>query len=377
MSRILVLGAGMVGSAIAYDLAGRHDVSSADINKEALKKLEKFSITTIHMDLSKFSQISKIVQDYDLIIGAVPGFMGFNTCKAVIESGKNIVDISFFPENAFDLQEIAERNNVFCIVDCGVAPGMDNLILGYHSERMEVKNFICYVGGLPKIRNKPFEYKAPFSPIDVIEEYIRPARYVENGFIVIKEPLSDPEYLEFDNIGTLEAFNTDGLRTLITTMNNIPNMKEKTLRYPGHIEYIKVLKDAGFFSNSEGEIGNYRIKPIDFTSKILFDSWKLKDNEPEFTVMRIIIEGIEQGKKIRYEYNLYDEYDVNTGITSMARTTGYTATAVANLIIDKNPEFRGVIPPEFIGKNQEYIDYIFSYLTDRNVIYRIKKSESH
>src|SRR5690606_32895639 len=143
---------------------------------------------------------------------------GFATAKAVIESGRNMVDISFFPEDPFELDELAKKHNVTVVTDCGVAPGMGNIILGYHNQAMQVTDYECLVGGLPLVREWPWEYRAVFSPIDVIEEYIRPARFVQNGALVVREALSDPELVHFAEVGTLESWNSDGLRTLIQTM---------------------------------------------------------------------------------------------------------------------------------------------------------------
>ena len=166
---------------------------------------------------------------------------------------------------------------------------MGNIILGYHNETHKLESFNCLVGGLPKEKKWPFYYKAPFSPVDVIEEYTRPARYVENGNLVVRPPLTDCELIDFEKIGTLEAFNSDGLRSIIFTMPHIKNMKEKTLRYPGHVEYIRVLKESGFFS--EKIINGSNMSALDFTSRVLFKDWKLDPLEEEFTVMRIILEG--------------------------------------------------------------------------------------
>ncbi|MFH1050161.1 MAG: saccharopine dehydrogenase C-terminal domain-containing protein [bacterium] len=369
MKKIVILGAGMVGKAMAIDLAKDHDVTSVDLNESALNELPAFNIKTINADLSNENVVKEIVADFDLVIGAVPGFMGYNTCKAVIESGKNIVDISFFPEDCFGLDDLAKQNNVTAIVDCGVAPGMDNILLGYHNKRMNVQNFECYVGGLPVKREKPFEYKAPFSPVDVLEEYTRPARYVENGFIVSKPALSDTEYLDFEPVGTLEAFNTDGLRSLMFTMK-IPNMKEKTLRYPGHIEYIKVLKESGFFGVDKININGVDVSPIDFTSKVLFQKWKINPEEEEFTVMRVIIEGEESGEQVKHIYNLFDKYNKETKTSSMARTTGYTATAAANLVLLGKYDRKGIIPPEYLGEDETLFNFIINYLRDRGIYYR-------
>lgn len=369
MSKILVLGAGMVGSAMAKDLSTKHEVSSADYNQHNLDSLKDYKINTILADLSNSLKIKELVKDYDLILGAVPGFMGFKTCEAVIEAGKNMVDISFFPEDCFALNEKAQNAGVSVIVDFGVAPGIPNLLLGYHEHKMSIMDYKCFVGGLPKARTLPFQYKAPFSPVDVIEEYTRPARYVKNSQIIVKEALSEPEYLEFDEIGTLEAFNTDGLRSLLYT-NNIPNKIEKTLRYPGHIDIIRTLKDAGFFSEIPVDFKGKYIKPRDYTSSILFDKWRLQPEEEEFTVMRIIFQGVEKTEYVRYEYNLLDRYDPITKTSSMSRTTGYAATAAINLLADGIYEHHGINPPEFVGKNDEAVDYVFEYMAQRNIYYK-------
>jgi saccharopine dehydrogenase-like NADP-dependent oxidoreductase len=307
---------------------------------------------------------------FDMFVSAVPGFMGYKTLETLIQFKKNIVDISFFPEDALALNALAKENNVTAIVDCGVAPGMSNLVLGRYNEEMTIHSFECMVGGLPKLRLKPFEYKAPFSPVDVIEEYTRPARYVENGFVVTKPALSDAELIHFEKAGTLESFNTDGLRSILVTMNHIPNMKEKTLRYPGHIALIQALQQAGFFNEKEVEINGNKIRPLDFTSKILFDQWKLQPEEAEFTIMTIVVKGIKDGKDITVNYFLFDEYDAATKTASMSRTTAYSCTAAVNLLAQNLFNEKGVFPPELVGKHRDCFDYILNYLKDRNVIYK-------
>jgi saccharopine dehydrogenase-like NADP-dependent oxidoreductase len=297
--------------------------------------------------------------------------MGFDTLKTIIECKKNCADISFFPEDAFLLHDLAVKNNVTVITDVGVAPGMDNIILGYHNKRMIVEEFVCFVGGLPQERKWPYEYKAPFSPIDVIEEYLRPARYVRDGKIVIKEALSEPELMHFNGVGTLEAFNSDGLRSLIQTMPHIPNMIEKTLRYPGHIELMRIFRDTGFFSYEEIDVKGKKIRPVDITTKLLFPKWKLGEEEQEFTVMRVIVKGTENGKQICYTYHLLDRYDAETKTSSMARTTGYTCTGAAELILQNQFTRRGISTPEYVGEEQAHFTAMMSYLAERGVKYNI------
>lgn len=374
MHKIIVLGAGMVGSAMAIDLAKDHQVTVTDVSSTVLDTLGKRApqLTTQLLDVTKEKELKQTLSAFDLVICAVPGFLGYQTLQYIIECGKNVVDISFFPEDALTLHELAKEKGVTAIVDCGVAPGMGNIILGYYNEKMQITDFECLVGGLPKVKKWPFCYKAPFSPVDVIEEYTRPARYVENSQIITRPALTDCEYVEFEEVGTLESFNSDGLRSILQTMAHIPNMKEKTLRYPGHVEYIKVLKSAGFFEEKTITINDTAIRPLDFTSKILFNEWKLGPTEPELTVMRISIKGQDStGKDQEVIYSLYDEYDPASQTSSMARTTGYTATAAANLFLKGIFTEKGVFPPELIGKHEEVFHFVINYLEERNVFYKM------
>jgi saccharopine dehydrogenase-like NADP-dependent oxidoreductase len=312
------------------------------------------------------------LKPYDIVISAVPSCYGYETLKSVIESGKNVVDITFSSENSLDLDKLAKEKRVTALIDCGVAPGFDNLLLGYYNEKLKLTDFECLVGGLPKQKKWPFYYKAPFAPDDVIEEYTRPARYVENSNLITREALSDPEFVEFDKVGTLESFNSDGLRSIIFTMPHIKNMKEKTLRYPGHIEYIRVLKESGFFSKSKIKVDGAEVSPLDFTCKILFNEWKLGESEEEITVMRISIKGKNsEGISEEVVCSLYDEYSIETQTSSMARTTGYTGTAAANMVLAGLFTEKGVFPPELIGKNENCFSFIFNYLKERNINYVI------
>ncbi len=372
MKKIIVLGAGLVGKAMAIDLSEKFDVTSADVNLDALNKMSLHGIKTLQVDFTDLLQLKSVIQPFDLVVGAVPGFLGFQTVRTVVEAGKNMVDISFFPEDPFLLDVLATQNDVTVITDCGVAPGMGNIILGYHNKRMKVDSYECLVGGLPVVRDWPYEYKAVFSPIDVIEEYIRPARYVQNSKVIVKEALSDPELIHFDSVGTLESWNSDGLRSLIKTMPDIPNMIEKTLRYPGCIEYLRVLRESGFFSYDEIDVNGVKIRPIDVTAKLLFPKWKLKPGEEEFTVMKIKLSGEQQGAAKTYRYDLLDRTNKLTDTLSMARTTGYTCTAAVNLVLNEKFTRKGISPPEFLGEDEGNFLFILNYLKERGVVYQVQ-----
>lgn len=373
--KIIVLGAGLVGAPMAKDLAKdeNFEVSVADYSTESLSKFDQLPhINTIQKDLSDPNVVQKLVADFDLVLSAVPGFMGFRTLKAIILARKNVIDIAFFPEDLFILDELAKRNNVIAISDMGVAPGMSNVLIGYADHILEkTTKAVIYVGGLPRERVWPYEYKAVFSPIDVIEEYTRPARYIENGKLIVKPALTDPELLYFPGVGTLEAFNSDGLRSLAETIS-CPNMIEKTLRYKGHIEKMAMLRDTGFFSKEPIEINGTMISPLDFTAKLLFPKWKLEEGEEDITVMRITVEGLKNGEMLRYTYDLFDSYDPITKVHSMARTTGYAATMALRMLAKGLYTRKGVSASEFVGKHKACVEFLLEGLEQRGVVYQEK-----
>ena len=370
---VVVLGAGMVGSAIAADLCHEYRVTAVDASRARVEALAaEHPLTGEIAYLSCPDSVQSAVRDADLVIGAVPGFMGFATLQAIIEVGKDVVDISFFGEDPFALDALAKARGVTAVVDCGVAPGLSNMVLGYHAPRMTVESFRCLVGGLPAVRTWPWQYRAPFSPIDVLEEYTRPARLVEHGEIVTRPALSEPELVEVARIGTLEAFNTDGLRSLLTTMRGIPNMVEKTLRYPGHIDLVRALRDSGFLGGEPIAAGGIQVRPIDVTAALLFQQWRLGRGEPEFTAMEISVRGQENGLPREHVYRLLDRTDERTGVSSMARTTGYTCTAAARLVLEGAFTRTGICPPEYLGADGRCFEYVLADLAARGV--RVERS---
>jgi saccharopine dehydrogenase-like NADP-dependent oxidoreductase len=351
------------------DLAAveEYEVFVADVDPVALEALEAAGATGITIDLSSADNVAKVVADADLVVGAVPGFMGYVTVERVLALNKPIVDISFFPEDAFGLQEAAVAAGVPCLVDCGIAPGLSNLLLGHlEADLDETASFHCFVGGLPVERSWPWGYKAPFSPGDVIQVYMRPARLRVHGQEVKVPALSDIELVDFPGLGTLEAFNTDGLRSLLVT-SDTPTMVEKTMRYPGHAERMKVLREAGFFSDREVMTASGPVQPRDVTESLLFSQWRFEEGEPDLTVMRIKVDGKKDGKRVRHTFNLLDYYNTDTETSSMARTTGYTCTAMVNLVAKGLWSEPGVAPPEIVGRDETCFDFVLEYLADRNV----------
>lgn len=377
MANITILGAGMVGSVMAADLAADPSfrVTVADIREtslERVKQLCKGAIATQVCDLSDSKEITKAIAQADIVLGALSSHLGFNALRTVIEAKKNYCDISFMVEDAIDLNELAVSHGVTAVVDCGVAPGMSNLLCGLGAlllnpcEELEI-----YVGGLPVERRWPFEYKAGFAPADVLEEYVRPSRIVEHGKIVVRPALSEPELLDLPGVGTVEAFNTDGLRSIATTLS-VPFMKEKTLRYPGHIEMMRVFRETGLFSKEPIIVNGQSVRPLDVTAALLFPKWTYQPGEKDLTVMRVMAQGLREGKRTRFTWDLLDYLDPATGFTSMSRTTAFPCTIFARMVLDGRITQRGVLPPELLA-SQVVVDDVMRELSRRGVMYRSRE----
>ncbi len=367
--KIVVLGAGRVGGAIVRDLHDEpsYEITAVDLDPQALAGPESLGVRSVVSDLSTPEHVADAVKDADLVVGCVPGFMGYRTAEVVLGEGKPLVDISFFPEDAFGLDELAREEGVPFLMDCGVAPGLTNLILGRLEVVMEeTHSFRAMIGGLPVERAWPWEYKAPFSPMDVIQEYVRPARMRREGIDIILPALTDVELVDFPGLGTLEAFNTDGLRTLLET-SSTPNLVEKTLRYPGHAEKMRTLRDAGFFIDREIPVPSGMVRPRDVTETLLFEAWEFQEGEPDLTVGRFELEGRANGKRVRHTYTLLDYYNPDTETMSMARTTGYTCAAMARVVAEGMWDEPGVAPPEVVGRRQDCFEYVLKHLEERGV----------
>lgn len=386
MHTAIILGAGMVGSVMALDLGRSHgefELTVVDARAEAVQRVVDrcrdagIAVRGEIGDLSDAATIRRLVAPYDIVLGAMASRIAFNALRAVIEAGKPYADISFMAEDALELDGLAKDRGVTAVVDMGVAPGMSHLLSGRAAaalspcERIEI-----YVGGLPVERRWPYQYKAAFSPADVVEEYTRPTRLVEHGEVVVRPALSEPELMDFDGVGTLEAFNTDGLRSLAAThLGRVPMMKEKTLRYPGHIELMRVLRETGLFSEEPVAVRDVdgrevRIRPRELTSRLLFPMWTYGPGEEDLTVMRVIGEGMKNGKRVRMQWDLHDRYDRATRCTSMSRTTAFPCTIMARMLVTGELSKPGVIVPEMLGANAKLVERVLAEHAERGVEYR-------
>ena len=376
MTHATVLGAGLVGSLIARTLAADGwDVLVCDRAEEALGALAGLPrVATSRLDFASGSAIAAAVAPADVVVGAVPGFLGHAMLRTVIEARKPVADISFAPEDPLVLDSLAKAHGVPAIVDCGVSPGLSNLACGRAAAWFDtdsLDSIVISVGGLPFTRTPPWEYRIVFSATDVIEEYTRPARLVEDGRVVTRSALSEATPFEVPGVGTLEGFLTDGLRTVLTTVK-ARNLREQTLRWPGHAGKMRLLRDGGFFSDVPVEAGGVRVAPRAVAEALLFPMWKRPEGEEEFTVLRVESRGTRAGRPARLSHDLFDRTDLRTGATSMARTTGFPCVLAARLLASGTFREPGVFPLELLGSRPD----LFSAFVDGLAAFGVAFSET-
>ncbi len=371
---ILVLGYGNVGSIVAKDLAesmpsanvaiaGRHEIKA----KEVAATINRKNVTTIRLDADAYGEIADAMKTFDLIVGTLPGDLGYRSIQAAIDAKVDMVDVSYMPENPLILDERAIKAGVTVVPDCGVAPGLSNLLVGHALSKLDqVESIHIMVGGLPKEPEPPLGYLLTWSPTDLIDEYTRKAKIIQKGRVVEVEPLTGLEEIEFPGVGKLEGFYTDGLRTLLYTIKDVENMREKTLRYPGHAHSIHLLKTLGFFSKDPIQVDKTRLTPRDVTIEVLKKKL-LRPEAEDLLAMKVEVSGTAKRGKKRYVYHLLDHYDHENAITAMARTTAYPASIVSQLIAKNVVTKRGLVPLENLGARDDIFGTIMAELEKRHV----------
>jgi lysine 6-dehydrogenase len=365
MSEIVVIGAGLVGHVASRLLARKEfTVVAVDRDPERLKLLDGFEgLRTVEADATDPRTMESLAENAKVFILALPGNLGRIGLEAAVSTGTPVVDISFSPEDSRELDTLAKELQVPVVVDCGVAPGISNMCVGYAASQLATtEDVLILAGGIPSVRRLPFEYVAAFSPGDVIEEYTRDARMRLGGSLMARPALSDVELVHFDEIGTLEAFDTDGLRTLLETID-APNMREKTLRYPGHAALMRTLRDAGFFDKAPISVGRgddaISVSPHDVTLALFEKDTRLGPKETELVVLRVEVSGTgADGMRVMHRFDLLER--TSYGVTAMARTTAAPCALVAARIArgEWPAGQAGVIPPEVLAAQPGVFDEI-------------------
>jgi len=377
--KVLIIGCGNIGSVSAQDLVKSvpsTEIVVADKNekraKDVAERIEKDNVSWTGLDTSNHGELVNTLKGFDLAMGFLPGKLGYGLCKACIDAGKDLVDVSYMAENPMTLNASAAKAGVTIVPDCGLAPGISNVLVGHAVGKLdEVKAVHVMVGGLPEKPVPPLGYTITWSPESLIDEYTRKVVIVKKGRKVEIEALSGVEAITFPKVGELEAFYTDGLRTLLYTMENVEEMWEKTLRYLGHAEKIKAFQTLGFFDEKKINVEGVNVSPRKLTVKLIGEKlWK--PEVKDIVVLKVEVVGVENGKKTSYSYHLLDNYDKKQGITAMARTTAYPASIVAQLMLKKAVKEKGVVPPEKIGMDKK----LFSQFSDGLKKRGIKVSET-
>jgi len=368
--KILVVGSGKVGSEIARDLARSSEVDSvivADAQPKNLKNVQGHAkIRTRRLDISQRKPLLAAMRGVDLICGALPGRLGFQLMTIALEAHRDLVDISYTPENPFKLHAEARDQENIIVPQCGVAPGFTNMCVGDAFRRLgTITKVRVFVGGLPQKPTPPLNYRIVFSLEDVINEYSRPARIIENGKAKMVDALSGRGFLNFPGVGRLEYFITDGLGSLPRSFPKVREMFEYTLRYPGHAEMMNTLRVLRFFDNKEVQVNGLAITPRKLSIALLKGAMSLGRPE-DLLALRVEVEG-KLGKKSLISYRILDYYDPRSKVSAMARTTAYPCTSIALLVGQRKLRNVGVVPPERIAKDLQHFGFVLSRLRSRRV----------
>ncbi len=343
--RIIVLGGGAQGRVIASDLASALPgarVTVADVRRPALP--ERANLDFVEADCSRPDTVARLLAGYDLGVGALPSRYGFGVMRAAIEARRPLVDVSFCAEDALSLDADAKRAGITIVPDCGLAPGLSNLLVGAGTAGRTPDEILVMVGGVAEDRSAPYGYVVTWSLDDLLEEYTRPARIVRDGVEATVPAFSELERLAVDGVGEMEAFLSDGLRTLLVTVPGVREMGEKTLRWPGHAEAVAPLLAAGRL------VEELRARCTHVPARDLVA-----------LVVRLRFDGrVEQTTMV-------DRYDDASGLTAMARTTALTTATVARLAAEGGVRVPGVQPLELLGRDPAFHGYIVQAMERRGV----------
>ncbi len=346
---ILVLGGGQPGRVIAGDLARslpRSRVTVADVREPRLAPLS--NLRWLAADCSDPASAAKLMASYDLAVGALPSRFGFGVMRAAIDAKRPLVDVSFCSENPLELDAAARAAGVPILPDCGLAPGLSHLCCGHAAAQGALEELVIYVGGVAQDATRPYGYVVTWSLDDLLEEYRRPARFVRDGAPRTLPVFAEMERIEVDGAGAMEAFLSDGLRTLIDTMPEVPAMAEKTLRWPGHVEAVRPLLERGTFLET-------------FRRECLVE-------EPRDLVAMVVRARWRGGRAARM--TLVDRFDDASRLTAMARTTALTTSVTAQLVARGGAREPGVHPLERVAREADAHRFIVDEMARRGVVLR-------
>lgn len=373
--KVAVFGSGLMGSAVAHDLAKSKIVDAVsvfDIDRKRLNALGRMDrsgkISVKIHDVRRISDTVRLLKRFHVGIGALPHGLSEYAVGSTVKAGTNFVDLIFgWRFGKGRIHSLARRKGITVIPACGLAPGLTSVLAMAGAEQMDTVDEVhIKVGGIPAQPKPPLNYRIVFSFNAVLEEYLRKARIVKDGRIVDVPALSGLEKVTFrPPIGACECFYTDGLSTLVHTLKRVRQMDEKTIRWPGHVAQIRTLIECGLLETKPVPFDGKRIVPREFTENIISDRIRLRD-EKDLTLMRVDVEGKRNGRKVHRRYEMIDRFDAKHGMTSMARTTAFPCSIAAQMLGAGKVAEKGLVPPE-VAFRGELRQTFLSYLRTRGM----------
>ncbi|MBN1861599.1 MAG: saccharopine dehydrogenase NADP-binding domain-containing protein [Candidatus Thermoplasmatota archaeon] len=379
--KVLVLGAGMMGRAIAYDLmkfSNFDEILLTDKNTQtchsARRFLKKTAVKVFPSNADRRNETKKLFENVDVAISALPYRYNYTISKIALETHTHLIDLggnTTIVQKQRSLFSKAKQNKITMIPDSGLAPGLVSIITRDIVDYFDTVDVVkIRVGGLPRHPQPPFKYQIVFSPYGLINEYVEDAIVLDHGKILQKKSLTELETLRFPApFGTLEAFLTSGGCSIlpITYQKIIGFLDYKTIRYPGHCEKIRTLLDLGLADQQKITCQNYHIAPRDVLAALLLKH--IPTSGEDVILLKVISQGVKKGKKSIREYVLIDYFDTRHNITAMMRMTGYPVSITAQMIENGTISARGVFCPEEIIPPRAF----FKELEKRDISLCIRK----
>ncbi|MHA1124667.1 MAG: saccharopine dehydrogenase family protein [Candidatus Heimdallarchaeota archaeon] len=366
--KYLVLGSGLMGRAVAFDLLRdkeNTEIRLADIDLSRAKKVAVWladdRIKPLKLDVNDKEQVLQAMKGVNSVIACISYNYNFELTKAAIASGANFCDLGgnkFVVEKQFTLSKEAEKAGVTIIPDCGLAPGVANVIIAAGVEQFdEVESIRHRVGGLPQDPKPPLDYSLIFSVQGLTNEYIEEVEVIRNGELIKVEPLTEIEEIIFpEPFGAMEAFQTSGgTSTMINTfLGKVKELEYKTIRYKGHCIKMKTILDLGFDSYEEVDYKGCKVKPREFLELMFVKELTHEDNK-DVTLVRVEIIGIKDGNKQKITYQIIDYFDEENNVSSMMRLTSFPAAIIAQMMAKGVITKKGVVTQEFNVPSQQML----------------------
>jgi lysine 6-dehydrogenase len=366
--RMLVLGAGLQGSACAYDLLQNPEVSQvrlADLHfdhlPEFLKPLSGPRLIPTTLNVRDHEAVLAVMRESDAVMSAIPYYLNLQLAELAVEAGVHFCDLGGNTEIVFQQKALADRakaKGVTVIPDCGVAPGMVNILAEHGIRQLDsVESVRIYVGGLPQHPEPPLNYQVVYSLEGVLDYYTTRSWVLREGKRSQVTALSEREPVEFPApVGTLEAFHTaGGLSTMAFRYEGkIPEMEYKTLRYPGHAEIMESIREIGLLDLEPVDVKGIKVVPRDlFVAAVGPKLFKPKGKD--LLALRVTVSGTKGGKPAERRFDLVDRYDEAHGISAMMRTTGYSLSITGQMQARKEVGPPGVWTPDECMPAEAYI----------------------